>query len=236
MHATVQSGASGAQASESDSPVTLDDPRLKKTFWAKVSVQAPPSAVSHLGACWLWTGSRTPKAGYGYYGTSGRILLAHVVAFETLAGPVPVGLQLDHLCRRTNCVRPAHLEPVTSQENNRRSREARGIDGRCNLGHPLEGANVTFIGAQQERRCVTCQRSLEKSKLVARTSRPEAEWLYVSEVATETGWPESLIRQYGIDGTLPMEQVPSSGGKKQRWLYLAAPVREMVARTEAGAA
>jgi hypothetical protein len=35
-------------------------------------------------------------------------------------GPVPEGLELDHLCRVTTCVRPSHLEPVTTGENVRR--------------------------------------------------------------------------------------------------------------------
>jgi hypothetical protein len=234
LRSIVAPGDPGTQPDVTDSPVTLDDPRLPKTFWAKVSVQAAPAHNANLGRCWLWTGSRTRKADYGYYGVGRKIHLAHVVAYETLVGPVPDGLQLDHLCRRTNCVRPGHLEPVTSQENNRRSREARGIDGCCNLGHPLDGDNLTIIAG--ERRCVTCQRTLNKTKLVRKTSRPDLEWLYLSEVAAETGWPEALIRHYGTAGILPMEQVPCSGGKKRRWLYLAPPVRELAGRTQAGAA
>jgi hypothetical protein len=36
-------------------------------------------------------------------------------------GPVPVGLELDHLCEVRRCVNPAHLQPVTRTENVRRS-------------------------------------------------------------------------------------------------------------------
>ena len=40
-------------------------------------------------------------------------------------GPIPEGLELDHLCKNGKCVNPAHLEPVTHAENIRRSRLAK---------------------------------------------------------------------------------------------------------------
>jgi hypothetical protein len=42
------------------------------------------------------------------------------VAYELLVGPVPADRALDHLCRRRNCCRPEHLEPVTHSENEKR--------------------------------------------------------------------------------------------------------------------
>lgn len=58
--------------------------------------------------CWEWTGKAA--SGYG----------AHRRVYEWLRGPVPEGLELDHLCRNKLCVRPDHLEPVTRAENMRR--------------------------------------------------------------------------------------------------------------------
>lgn len=57
--------------------------------------------------------------------SSGGRRLAHKVQWETVHGPVPDGLELDHLCRQRDCVNPAHLEPVTHAENMRRSSVAR---------------------------------------------------------------------------------------------------------------
>jgi hypothetical protein len=48
-----------------------------------------------------------------------------VVFWERRHGRVPVGKQLDHLCRVVECVNPDHLEPVTPVENVRRSRVAK---------------------------------------------------------------------------------------------------------------
>jgi hypothetical protein len=50
---------------------------------------------------------------------------AHRFYYEQHVGPIPEGLQLDHLCRNTRCVNPAHLEPVTGAENMRRRVAAR---------------------------------------------------------------------------------------------------------------
>lgn len=47
---------------------------------------------------------------------------AHVVVWEEAHGPVPDGLELDHLCRVRACVREDHLELVTHAENCRRGR------------------------------------------------------------------------------------------------------------------
>lgn len=66
--------------------------------------------------CWLWTAARTHD-GYGRFKIGGKTRMAHVVAYETLVGLVPDGLELDHLCRVRRCCNPEHLEPVTQREN-----------------------------------------------------------------------------------------------------------------------
>lgn len=76
--------------------------------------------------CWLWTAGvrcNTASGSYGHIASDGGkpSLLAHRVAYELYVGPIPEGLVLDHLCRNTICVNPAHLEPVTLRENLERS-------------------------------------------------------------------------------------------------------------------
>lgn len=95
-------------------------------FWTKVNKDGPvPSYAPDLGPCWLWTASVKPH-GYGQFAiTEDQIRGAHQFSYTTVVGPVPDGLQLDHLCRVRHCVRPAHLEPVTGAENVRRAVEAR---------------------------------------------------------------------------------------------------------------
>jgi hypothetical protein len=73
------------------------------------------------GECWIWTAAKNRK-GYGCTasGTKNRTMLAHRRAYEATKGPIPEGLQIDHLCFTTSCVNPAHLEAVTGAENARR--------------------------------------------------------------------------------------------------------------------
>jgi HNH endonuclease len=90
-------------------------------FWSKVDRQGPDS-------CWPWTGGIQPRTGYGHIWWQGTTRLAHRVAYELTIGPIPAGLELDHVykrgCRYRHCVNPAHLEPVPPAVNKQRQRPA----------------------------------------------------------------------------------------------------------------
>jgi len=101
--------------------------------------------------CWNYTGSINP-AGYGQI----RQTTAHRFFWETIRGPIPVGLQLDHLCRNKRCVNPLHLEPVTGAENMRRRSEAYTV---CGAGHRMDEENtiVKKRANRISRECRACQ-------------------------------------------------------------------------------
>lgn len=115
-------------------------------FWAK---------VARTEACWLWLGAQDLQ-GYGRLGAR----LAHRVSYELFSGPIPEGLEIDHLCRVRSCVNPAHLEPVTHQENMSRS-SLIGAHNRdkthCKRGHEFtpESTRLHLDGA---RACRICER------------------------------------------------------------------------------
>ena len=76
--------------------------------------------------CWMWTGSTSgSKPGYGQIYVHGqpRPIATHRVAYEELVGPIPEGLELDHLCYLPSgysnrlCCNPEHLELVTRSRN-----------------------------------------------------------------------------------------------------------------------
>ncbi len=81
------------------------------------------------GGCLEWTGSKTAK-GYGQIYLDGKQAMAHRVAHELFIGPIPKGLEIDHLCFNKSCVNPHHIEAVTRSENNRRAKR-----GMCKRGH-----------------------------------------------------------------------------------------------------
>lgn len=68
--------------------------------------------------CWIWQGEQD-KYGYGRIKSNGKYMPVHWV----LKGVPPGDLEVDHLCKQRSCVRPAHLEYVTRQENLRRRDE-----------------------------------------------------------------------------------------------------------------
>lgn len=100
--------------------------------------------------CWMWTGKPNGN-GYGVMAVNGRGHQAHRLSYELFVGPIPDGLQLDHLCRNRACVNPAHLEPVTLQENVRRGELARRKV--CKHGHELTPDNLV---AGSFRKCKAC--------------------------------------------------------------------------------
>ena len=108
--------------------------------------------------CWIWTAATAQ--GYGRINAGGRgvPLQAHRVAYELLVGPIPEGLELDHLCRDRRCVNPQHLEPVTHRENLLRAPSSNGRKERCKRGHEFDAENtIRRTRAEGGRECRRCK-------------------------------------------------------------------------------
>jgi hypothetical protein len=128
-------------------------------FWEKV-VRDPDSE------CWFWTGGTA--FGYGNFWLNRKGRMAHRVSYELNVGPIPEGLQIDHLCRTPLCVNPAHLEPVTIRENLMRGW---GVSARnaakthCPRGH--EYAVHGRVKIEGSRECRVCKADLQRQRRAA---------------------------------------------------------------------
>lgn len=113
--------------------------------------------VKVTDGCWYWLGWKS-AAGYGHFRFLGKDRLAHRFAYEHFKGPIPDGLELDHLCQNPQCVNPEHLEAVTHQENLQRGNTFQARNARkkyCVRGHLLAGANCYFY--RGKRICKACR-------------------------------------------------------------------------------
>jgi hypothetical protein len=130
-------------------------PTRAERFAAKVVVAAT--------GCHLWTGATDGEGRYGAFSDGRKVVRAHRWAWEQVHGPVPTGMDIDHLCRRTLCVNPGHLELVTHRENVLRGQSFAAVNAaktHCKRGHPFTAENIrrTTDGGRQ---CLACARSEE---------------------------------------------------------------------------
>jgi hypothetical protein len=95
--------------------------------------------------CWQWTGFVDKNTGYGGFWFERRPIPAHRASYTLFKGPIPIGLEIDHLCRNRPCVNPEHLEAVTKKVNVLRGEGLSAVHKRkthCIRGHLLSGENM----------------------------------------------------------------------------------------------
>lgn len=140
----------------------------------------PDRIASKIGitddGCWHWIAC-TDKAGYGGVGWQGRRWIAHRLVYTLLVGPIPEGMDLDHLChnrditcsggpacRHRACVNPEHCEPATRRQNLRRGRSANRDKSHCKRGHRFT-EETTYIFTNSSggpaRQCLVCRHERE---------------------------------------------------------------------------
>jgi len=144
---------------------TFGDPRLPLRFWNKVEVTAD--------GCWLWRAAHD-RNGYGEFSfRDKRDVIAYRIAYKSLIGPVPPGLELDHLCCVPACVNPSHLEAVTHRINILRGNSPTAKHSRathCVKGHPYDLLN-THYRRNGSRLCRICME--EALDAYMRRTRPK---------------------------------------------------------------
>lgn len=133
-------------------------------FWAKTQLLD--------NGCRGWTASRG-ASGYGQFQAGPGIgtVPAHRWIYEQLVGPIPPGMQLDHLCHNPlecpggitcphrACMEISHLEVVTNHENQLRGgRNQNGTKELCARGHLFDLVYVDHRTGHLWRACSECKR------------------------------------------------------------------------------
>ena len=125
---------------------------MKREMWCDWYEPEP------MSGCFLWVGS-VNQAGYGQKQHSGKVRLAHRIAYEMAYGAVPSGLVVDHKCGTRSCVNPHHLQAVTFGQNiwfafNRDGKKTKPRSPMCKRGlHAMEGDNVIDNNGRTCREC-----------------------------------------------------------------------------------
>lgn len=146
---------------------TMDD---VQRFLAKIDFGPVKGHRTRRGLCWEWQAGKTSD-GYGVFNVEidgvWIALRAHRVVYELFIGPIPEGLDIDHLCRNRACSNPDHMEPVTRGENTLRSPLTPSANNarktHCLNGHEFTPENTFRQWGKGGRGCRACKREYQRN-------------------------------------------------------------------------
>lgn len=154
-------------------------PTLRERIFSQLVIDAE-------SGCLLWAGHIDDK-GYGRTYVPGhqpRHPRIHQIMWEMLEGPVPGGMELDHVrkrgCANRHCASIAHLEPVTHAENMHR---AGGVKTHCRNKHALTPDNI-YISPKGRRSCRICR---AESTIRSRANKPKVPVVVVPRTHCDKG-------------------------------------------------
>jgi hypothetical protein len=128
--------------------------------------------------CWIWQGGHD-RNGYSWVNRAEHRGCAHVMYYKRAHGPVPPGMELDHLCRVRNCVNPDHLEVLTRAENINRGYSPPAVNKRkthCKHGHEFTPENTYWLPSRPgQRHCRACQKRLLREYWERRRAKQSAD-------------------------------------------------------------
>lgn len=148
------------------------DPNFRKLVRGPLEERLFAHRIVTATGCWEYSGWHKPgdyKRMTLDYGT----VAVHIVAYQLLVGPVPNGLELDHLCFNKACWNPTHLEPVTRSENLRRAfaHKPRPKPTHCQKSHELTPANIWVEPRNGKRHCRICLKVTQHNAYLRRVAR-----------------------------------------------------------------
>lgn len=67
-------------------------------------------------SCLIWTGA-IKENGYGVIWDGQRVVRVHRWSYEQANGPIPEGMDIDHICGNRACAEPKHLRATNRKQN-----------------------------------------------------------------------------------------------------------------------
>lgn len=99
-----------------------DDPAVMGRFWSHV-------ARGDGGACWIWTGAISGRGHGRFWIGTGRVVVAHRLAWVASHPGEPVPSVVSHDCDSPGCVNPAHLRASDPASNRAEYLARSGLPG-----------------------------------------------------------------------------------------------------------
>lgn len=181
-------------------------------FMYKFDLGQVPAHKPELGQCWEWKFGKNHQ-GYAKFregATGSRTIHGHCFAYEYFIGPIPEGLQLDHLCRNKSCVNPWHCEPVTGSENVFRGSNRYRDKTHCKHGHEFTPENTWLRTSgkygRRERSCRTCHRIRARNKYRKAVGKKPDNALFIGTVKLTNPQVEE-IRRLCKEGELSQREI-----------------------------
>lgn len=122
--------------------------------------------------CWEYSGTINSD-GYGQVMISRKHHKTHRLVYQHFIKEIPIGLELDHLCRNRKCSNPSHLEVVDGVTNTLRGESFSSMNRKktqCPQGHSYDEDN-TRIGVKGDRRCKLCEKEYDRQRYLRKKER-----------------------------------------------------------------
>lgn len=102
-------------------PIWIKDLPIKERV-TKHSTKEGPMVPGRpeMGRCWQWLSCKRESVSgthYGHVGYKGKVIGAHRLSWMAYRGPIPEGMEIDHICHNSLCVNPDHLRLATRKQN-----------------------------------------------------------------------------------------------------------------------
>lgn len=125
-------------------------------------------SIDATSGCWIWTGSGA-RGGYAVAKVNGKTRTVHRWFYELAVGPIPDGMTLDHTCHdpsvclggsdcpHRRCVNPAHLVPISNDENMAKGGKTNLNRSICRRGRHDLGEVGIYVDSDGSNRCRGCR-------------------------------------------------------------------------------